>query len=1104
MRSLVTQLTLFSLFGLLVVAPSREAFGRANDPFRQSTQERHGAGIGADGENDVRPLEPGKPHRRALTGVQRHVYRIRLAADQFLKVVIEQDGIDVMARLLGPDGELIMEFDSEIRLRGPETLEQVAEAEGDYCLVVQPKQKGAQAGRYEIRIEELRAATENDRALQEARKLYMKANDLRAAGKYDEALSHFERALAILERRLGPDHPDVSKSINGLAIIHTYKGEYSKAESLFQRALAIREKAFGPEHPDVAASLNNLALLYTNMGDYARAEPLQQRALAAREKALGPEHPDVAISLNNLAILYNYLGDYAKAEPLHQRALAIREKAFGPEHPDVAYSLNNLAIIYTDLGDYARAEPLLQRALAIWEKELGPEHPNVANSLHNLADLYRNMGACAKAEPLQQRALAIQEKALGPEHPDVADSLNNLAIIYTNMGDYAKAEPLQQRALAIWEKALGPEHPDVADSLNNLALLYTNMGDYARAEPLYQRALAIREKALGPEHPSVAKSLDGLARLHMAKNDIDQAIAFQSRAIAVSERGLRPNLAICSERQKLAHLATLSKQTDQTISLHLLYAPRDPAARRLAATLILQRKGRALDATSESLKALRNRFNQEDRAALDRLTEAYSRIAKLVLDGPQGMTSEQYRDRVKTLEEQAEKFEAEISRRSDEYRAKSLPVTLEAVQAAIPDDAALIEFASYRPFNPKAAKDDDAYGRPRYVAYVLRRQGEIEYKELGEAKAIDDDVARLRKALSDPNRSDVRRLARAMDDKIMRPVRTLLGGAQGGTRRLLIAPDGLLNLIPFAALVDEQGRYLVERYTISYLTSGRDLLRLKLAPRSSNAPLIVANPAFGRVETLAAQSGQGSGDGQSGDQVWGQIDPDMDFFQSLPGSEYEALAIKALLTGASMLLRERATETALKRAKAPRVLHIATHGFFLGDQESSPMEIQSSAGDNPLRLAMLLSKRAAKIDNPLLRSGLALAGANERRSGDDDGLLTAMEVASLDLWGTRLVVLSGCDTGVGEVRNGEGVYGLRRALVLAGSETQVLSLWPVSDKETRGLMTGYYRRLLKGEGRGEALRQIQLGMLKDAKLRHPYYWGSFIQAGEWANLDGRR
>src|SRR6266498_279794 len=1104
MRRLFNRLTLFPLFGLLVVAPSQEAFGHAAGLFQQSTQEPRDARSGAGSEDDVRALEPGKPHRRELAGGQRHAYRIRLGADQFLKAVVEQDGVDVAARVFGPDGEEILEVDSEIRSHGQETVSLVGEVAGDYRLIGAPKQRGATSGRYEIRIAELRIATNDDRELQEARKLIKKGLEPQRAGKYDEAIPLIARALEIRERILGPDHRDVASTINVLANLYYYKGDYAKAEPLYQRALDIREKALGPEHPQVASSLNNLANLYIDRGAYVKAEPLHLRSLAIWEKALGPEHPGVADVLNNLALLYDELGEYAKAEPLHQRALGIREKSLGPEHPDVAESLNNLGIIYSIRGEYAKAEPLYQRALTIREKSLGPDHPFIASSLNNLADLFRYRGEYAKAETRYQRALVIREKALGPEHPDVARVLNNLAVLYRERGEYAKAEQLHQRALTIWEKAFGPEHPDVAQSLNGLANLYRERGEYAKAEPLFQRALAVLEKAKGAQHPSLAESFNDLAVLCAAKGAIAQAVAFQSRANAISEHNLALNLAALSERQKLAYLATISEQTERTISLHLRHAPNDPAARSLAVALILQRKARALDATSESLNALRSRFNAEDRALLDRLTDARSQIARLILDGPRRMTADQYRGRVKTLEEQAEKFEAEISLRSDEFRAQSLPITLEAVRAAIPADAALIEFASYRPFNPKAAKDDDAYGRTRYVAYVLRRQGEIQWKELGEAKAIDEAVARLRKALRDPKRADVSRLARVVDDKVMRPVRTLLGAIPGGTRRLLIAPDGSLNLIPFAALVDERGQYLVERYTISYLTSGRDLLRLQLAPRSSNAPLIVANPAFGRVETLAARAGQGSGDSQSGDQAWGQIDPDMVFFQSLPGTEHEALAIKAVLTEASVLLREQATETALKRSKAPRVLHIATHGFFLGDQEAPPMETRSPPSDDQLRLPMRLSKWASKVENPLLRSGLALAGANERRGGDDDGVLTAMEVASLDLWGTRLVALSGCDTGVGEVRNGEGVYGLRRALVLAGSETQVLSLWPVLDKETRNLMAGYYRRLLKGEGRGEALRQIQLGMLKDAKLRHPYYWGSFIQAGEWANLDGRR
>ena len=311
------------------------------------------------------------------------------------------------------------------------------------------------------------------------------------------------------------------------------RARFSDAEMLYQRALAIFEKVLGPEHPDVASSLNNLAALYEDQGRYAEAQPLFRRALAVNEKVLGPDHPDVATSLNNLAALYDDEGNYAQAELLYQRALATWEKALGPDHPDVAACLNNLAGLYRNQGMCAQAEPLYRRALAIFEKAVGPDHPNMAACLNNLALLYKNQGKYAQAEPLYQRALAVKEKTLGPDHPDVANILNNLAELYRAEGKYAQAEPLYQRALAIREKALGPDHPDVAQSLNNLALLYKTQGRHAQAELLYQRALAILEKALGPDHPDVATVLENYAGLLREMKRGAAARELEARAQAI-------------------------------------------------------------------------------------------------------------------------------------------------------------------------------------------------------------------------------------------------------------------------------------------------------------------------------------------------------------------------------------------------------------------------------------------------------------------------------------------------------------------------------------------------------------------------------------------
>jgi CHAT domain-containing protein len=330
----------------------------------------------------------------------------------------------------------------------------------------------------------------------------------------------------------------------------------------------------------------------------------------------------------------------------------------------------------------------------------------------------------------------------------------------------------------------------------------------------------------------------------------------------------------------------------------------------------------------------------------------------------------------------------------------------------------------------------------------------------------------------------------------MRPVRALLGN----TNRLLISPDGSLNLIPFAALIDERGRYLVERYTFSYLSSGRDLLRLQATTQSKQGPLIIANPAFGERANAEEQRGLGL---PPGEQSTTQSSLNQLYFRPLPGTAEEARMLKTIFPQSRLLTREEATETSLKQASGPSILHIATHGFFLNDIEAKPARERGLGLPDGGKRAISESQTAGSIE-ALYYSGLALAGANQRKSGDDDGILTALEATGLNLWGTKLVVLSACDTGVGEISNGEGVYGLRRALVLAGSESQVMSLWPVSDKSTQDLMVAYYSALAQGRGRSEALRDVQLKTLKSENRQHPFYWASFIQSGEWANLDGKR
>ncbi len=1032
-------------------------------------------------------LEVGQRVERELAGGQTHSYQILLAARQYLYAVVEQRGIDVAVTLVGPDGKPLVEVDSPNGAEGPEPIYWIAETSGVYAVSVRVSDKEAKAGRYEVRIVDLRTATEQDLALDEARKLFKESETLLIQQKVPQAISQAYRALAIRENYLGKEHLEVAEVVNHLAEIHANNGEYAKAEPLYQRVLTIREKAWGAEHPEVANALSNLGLLYINASNYTKSEPFLRRTLEIRRKLFGEQHPAFALSLSNLARMHQGKGEDNQAVPLYQRALAIWEKTLKPSDPQPAASLNFLAMIYNNRGDYGTAEQLYRRALALREKAYGPNDSRVASVLNNLALARNNQGDSAEAEQLFIRALTIFEK-VSPGHFNVANSLNNLGGLYDATGDFDKAESAYRRALEIRERTYGIESLAVANSLANLAVMYKNKGDYKTAESFYLRALEMEEKFRGSYHPAIATSLASLAVLYAAQGQTEKAVATQRRAAEISEFYLNRNLAIGSERQKLAFLNTFSTDTNWIVSLHVRSAPENFAARDLALTTLLRRKGRALDTMIDSFAALRLRATPQDQSLLDQLQTATTELSRLTLsEVPKGAFAER-QARVKNLVEQVETLEITISNHLAEFRVQSQPISVATVQAAIPDQSALIEFFTYRPFDVKARRDEKL-GDARYVAYVLTREGKINWVELGEVKAIDRAIDQFRQALRDRSRQDVKALGHTVERMVLQPLYPLLGSA----RRIFLSPDGLLNLLPFAALVDQKNRYLVERFSFVYLSSGRDLLRLQIPWSGKSDPLILADPTF---NNNAVSQHDPAASPKLTDVADSALNFSKIYLPPLSATADEARSIKELLPQATALMREQATETALKLTHGPVILHIATHGFFLPDSASG------SGNTRGLGLALGNPGSPSLAENPLLRSGLLLAGVQQAKSGNDDGILTAMEAAGLDLWGTKLVVLSACNTAVGEVRNGDGVYGLRRALVLAGAESLLMSLWPVSDTGTRDLMIAYYRALTKGEGRSEALRQVQLRMLSGKQHRHPYYWASFIQSGEWKNLQG--
>jgi CHAT domain-containing protein/Tfp pilus assembly protein PilF len=1042
----------------------------------------------------IATLEPGKLIEREISAGEKQSYQLEISEGQYANIEITSPDLDASIKLLDSTRELIIEYAAKLTATSNQEIELVAEATRAYRFDVERKSADSRPQTYTIRFVTSHRASDQELWTYQAVRYHYQASTLIAAGKYDEALAQEDRALALREKALGPESSAVASSLHQLGNIDHVKGNYPQAETALQRALTIRESTSGPESTDVFTLLVSLGGLYYDMGELDKAEQFMQRATVIQGKGLNLDQGRVIALFNNFALVYYAKGEYAAAEEDFERAITIEQQVFGSGDSKVADTLINLAALYQAMGDYLKMESTGQRALAIYEKVLDADNPDIGNTVLSLGNARYLRGDLEHAEPFYQRALHIYEKALGPEHPLVALALNNLAEVYHDRREFAQAEPRYLRSLAIREKKLGDLHSDVGQSLNNLGNLYRDQGDYGRAEQFYKRALATREKALGPEHPDVVSTLSNISLLYMDKGDFAEAQRFQSRAIAISERNTALNLSSGSERQKLAYLDSLSEQLDRAVTLSVKLAPENAAAGDLALATVLQRKGRVQDVLSGSLVSLRRRLNLEDAKLLDRFNETTAQLSRLVLAGPQQLTAKEFQQRNKELNEQRERLEAEIARRSAAFRAQSQPVTIDAVRKALPDNAALLEFVSYRPLSPKGITAKERYGAPRYVVYVIRNQGEVRWRELGGTKEVDGAVQALRQALRNPQRKDTEQLARILDATVMQPVRALLGDAT----QLLVSPDGELNLVPFAALVDEHGRYLIQRYSFTYLTSGRDLLRMQVARESKSGPLVVANPSFGEQATTVAVTPNSTSPRSLTDA----------YFAPLAATENEARSIQTLFPDATVLTGMKATETAVKQVAAPRILHLATHGFFLSEpavlataSESVPPAV---AGGSRTQTAETGTNSGAASENPLLRSGLAFAGANLRNGKADDGVLTALEASGLNLWGTKLVVLSACDTGVGEVRTGEGVYGLRRAFTLAGAESLVMSLWPISDFTTRTLMTSYYQNLKQGMGRGEALRQVQLDMLKKNPKLHPFYWANFIQSGDWGDLEGRR
>ncbi len=965
-------------------------------------------------------------------------------------------------------------------------------------------------------------STDGPDSLATAGVLDMLVEAMRGAGKAGdpETRAFAERSLRAREKALGPKDPAYAASLQSLALLDYANQDYAAAIPLLERSLKIQEAALGPNHPDVATTLLCLGAVRMDMGELSAARPLIDRALTIREAALGPDHEDVAACLNALAVLLYFTGDYAAARPIYERVLRIWRSALGRENPKVATCLHNLGALELEMGDFYNARRHLGEALRIREKYLGSRHERVADTLTALAAVWRAEGDLGRARSLYERALKIQQERYGENHQDVGWTLSRLGFLSIERKNYSEAKLQLTRAVTDLEGGLGPDHPEVAPALVGLATATAALGDSAIANRLYERALGIQERALGPTHPEVGITLDEFARSLARFEDFARALTYSLRAEEIMREQLRTASRSLSEEQALGLAGIRSPAYGSphppplrfAISILALDVKRTPADVERVWDATIRSRTLVLDEV-----AMRNRTVGEVSRYAQVFEAARQRLSNLLVRGSSGGDVENYRALVARARAESEEAEHALADRSAVFRlgqARS-QVGWSQVLSSLPSGSALLAYS--------------VGGEPLqelYVAFVIRGGDRVpSVVPLGPVKEIDALISRWvrevgRGALrGGPSPRQTESAFRDVGAALRGRVWDVLASHLEGSNRVFVIPDGSLNLVSLAALPIDRVEYLVERRPlVHYLSAERDLVPAPFPDRKGTGLLAVGGPSYDDAPQIAEKKTKGDG---GSTRVRG-VDPDLEegrrgplpdcdefrtvHFEPLPQSVREVQEIDSIWTGpgdAILLTGSQATEAAVRQRGPGRlIVHIATHGFFLTGRC-----VTASAGDRGIGgLETAREPRPSRAtEAPLRLSGLALAGANRRNLvGLDarDGILMAEEISSLDLSGVDWVVLSGCETGVGEVQVGEGVLGLRRAFQVAGASTLIMSLWPVEDAAARRWMMELYEGRLKRQlGTAEAVRAASLNVLQERRAQalstHPFYWASFVATGEW-------
>lgn len=940
-------------------------------------------------------------------------------------------------------------------------------------------------------------------------------------GVHYERLARFEEAEAQYRASWKIDKDRGGQNIDYIYLLPIARTKYKAGDPVAALPIALKaleetQAVKGADSLETADCWNSLGAIYHRMAKDAEAEQAYLNALKLREAHLG-DHPKTAETLTSLGGLYHAQHLQSKPEQLLLRALRILRQSYGEDDARNCGAMHNLAMFYTEVGEYQKAESLLRHAVQIRREKLGNDHPSLAETLSTLGSLYTRMERFRDAEQANLESLRIVESRANRDPDRVACIANNLGFLYYNMNRMDDAAKYFRKAIETWRAADFPENPHFAMAINNLSSALVMQHKYDQALPIQLESFALREKLLSEAHPDLAQSLHNLGMISAAAKDYDGAADYFDRSRRTIRRHVNQVLPGLSEKQQLAYL----QSTDERflhLALSLGCQQRDnPRLTELSAAWLLNAKGVTQEAVAQ--QAVLGRFAQtpEQQAVAAELKEARRQIAALTYHVPANADqAQQQKQRIQELQDQEQKLAGQLTGQAGSVLGLAPWLEVSELRKSLPPGSVFVQVGRLQ---LKDFANDTGLGE-HYVAWLIfpEANSQVQVVDLGLADGIEKAAAAARDAIrsgaelineqGEPQAEQVlQEKLNALARQVLHPLLPHIGERE----HWLISPDSALWLVPWSAMPLPDGKYAVEEHSIRHLVSGRELVS-QAEQATPRPPLMLANPNYDLAADarLAAQSGS----------TQRSITPDTAVRSAgllpkvgpLPGTALEARAIAPYLksfaaSDPAILLQDKASEEAFKATHNPRLVVLSTHGFFLADQQIAAAQQQAGSSIEAINTdglgdAAALTADGQPLENPLLRCGLLLAGCNDRTGPNnlDDGILTGLEIVGTDLRGTELVVLSACETGLGEVRNGNGVAGLRQAFQLAGARSVVATLWQIPDRETVQLMAGFFQHLADKDTKADSLRQAQLELIAKRRERygaaHPYFWAAFTLTGQ--------